>query len=106
MAMKTKTQKKNAAKIKCFTVCGCTGANNKKFLTHILSKPNTTADQAVYVLTGSVLIEGIIHKHVLSLFSSICRFEEGSTARQLAERQLHRKATCRKTASCEGFKQP
>ena len=34
---------------------------NKKFLKNILSLPTTTADSAVYVLTGTILMEGVIH---------------------------------------------
>ena len=38
---------------------------NKKFLKHILSLPTTTADCAVYILTGTIPLEGIIHKRAL-----------------------------------------
>ena len=61
---------------------------NKKFLKHILSLPTTTADSAVYVLTGTIPIEGVIHKRALSLFGNVCRLGENSTERQLATRQL------------------
>ena len=44
---------------------------NKKFLKHILSLPTTTADSAVYVLTGTIPTEEVIHKRALSLVTSI-----------------------------------
>ena len=61
---------------------------NKKFLKHNLSLPTTTSDSVVYVLTGTIPIEGVIHKCALSLFGNVCRLGEGSTERQLAIRQL------------------
>ena len=61
---------------------------NKKFLKHIPSLPITTADPAVYVLTGSIPTEGVIHKRALSLFGNVCRLGESSTERQLATRKL------------------
>ena len=44
---------------------------NKKFLKHILSLPSTTADAAVYVLTGTIPVEGVIRKRTLSLFGNV-----------------------------------
>ena len=61
---------------------------NKKFLKHILSLPNTTADSAVYILTGTIPVEGVIHKRALSLFGNVCRQEKNSTEQRLATRQL------------------
>ena len=49
---------------------------NKNFLKHILSLPTTTADCAVYILTGTIPLEGIIHKRALSLFGNVCRQHE------------------------------
>ena len=46
---------------------------NKKCLKYILAIPTTTAEPAIYTLTGSIPLEGIIHKHTLSLFGNICR---------------------------------
>ena len=62
--------------------------SNRKFLKHILGVPDTTADPAVYVLTGTITVVGVIHKCVLSLFGSVCRLDENSTERKLAERQF------------------
>ena len=68
--------------------------SNKKFLKHILGVPDTTADPGVYVLTGTIPVEGVIHKRALSLFGNVCRLEEYFTERQLAERQLVVKDLC------------
>ena len=46
---------------------------NMKFLTLILSLPIPTADPAVYVLSGTLPIEAVIHKRVLTFFGNICR---------------------------------
>ena len=39
---------------------------NKKFLKMILSLPVTTADPAVYIISGTLPIEAIVHKRVLT----------------------------------------
>ena len=62
--------------------------SNKKFLKHILGVSDITADPAIYILTGTIPLEGVIHKRVLSLFGNICRLEGTSTEVRLAERQL------------------
>lgn len=53
-----------------------------------MSLPNPTADPAVYILTGTIPIEGLIHKRALSLFGNVCRSGDGATEWQLAKRQL------------------
>ena len=60
----------------------------KKFLKEVLSLPDTVADPAVYILTGTTPIEAVIHKRALTLYGSICRLEENSVEKQLARRQL------------------
>ena len=40
--------------------------------------PDTTADPTVYILTGTIPLEGVIHKRALSLFGNICRLEDTS----------------------------
>ena len=60
----------------------------KKFLKHILSLPVTVADSAVYVLSGALPVEGVIHKRALTLFGSICRLEEDTVEKRVARRQL------------------
>ena len=58
--------------------------SNKKFLKHILGVSDTTADPAVYILTGTIPLEGVIHKRALSLFGN----EDTLIEVRLAERQL------------------
>lgn len=53
----------------------------KKFLKQILSLPNSTADPAIYILSGTIPIEGVIHKRALILFGSICRLPEDSVGK-------------------------
>ena len=60
----------------------------KKFLKQILSLPNSTADPAIYILSGTIPIEGVIHKRALILFGSICRLPEDSVEKKMARRQL------------------
>ncbi|MEW8546756.1 MAG: reverse transcriptase domain-containing protein, partial [Candidatus Thiodiazotropha sp.] len=61
---------------------------HKKFLKQILSLPNTVADPAVYILSGAIPVEGVVHKRALTLFGSLCRLDEASIEKQLARRQL------------------
>ena len=60
----------------------------KKLLKQILSLPDTVADPATYILTGSIPIEGVIHSRALNLFGSVCRLSEESLEKQVARRQL------------------
>lgn len=60
----------------------------KKLLKQILSLPDTAADPAVYILTGSLSIEGIIHSRALTLFGNVCRLSEDSIEKQIARRQV------------------
>ena len=60
----------------------------KKILKQILSLPITVADPAVFILSGAMPIEAIIHKRLLILYGSICRLDESSIEKQLARRQL------------------
>ena len=62
--------------------------SNKKFLKHILGVSDTTANPAVYILTGTIPIECDIHKRALSLFGNIFQLEDTSIEVRLAERQL------------------
>ena len=61
---------------------------NKRNLKHILSLPITTADPAVYILSGTLPIEAMIHQRVLTFFGNISRLPESSVENQLAVRQL------------------
>ena len=60
----------------------------KELLKQRLSLPDTVADSATYILTGSIQIEGVIHSRALNLFGSVCRLSEDSVEKQVARRQL------------------
>ena len=64
---------------------------HKKFMKHILTLPVNTADTAIYILSGTIPIEGYLHKRALSLYGNICRLDQTSTEWRLAERQLSTK---------------
>ena len=66
-------------------ICECVYVN---VLKQILSLPITVADLAVFILSGAMPIEAIIHKRILILYGSICRLDESSIEKQLARRQL------------------
>ena len=57
-------------------------------LKQILSLPTSTASPAVYILTGVLPAEAMIHKRILALFGSICRLSEESVEKRLARRQF------------------
>ena len=59
----------------------------KKLLKQVLSLPDTVADPAVYVLTGTIPIEAVVQKRALTLLGSICRLDGDSVEKQLARRQ-------------------
>ena len=60
----------------------------KQFIKQILSLPVTVSDPAVYILSGAMPIEGVIHKRALVLFGSLRRLGEESVEKRLARRQL------------------
>lgn len=64
----------------------------KKLLKQILSVPCTTADPAVYLLSGLLPAEAIIHKRLLTLYGNITRLSENSVEKRLAKRQLEVKS--------------
>ena len=61
---------------------------HKRFLKQILSLPQTVADPAVYILSGAIPLEAVIHSRALTLFGSICRLDESTVEKRLARRQL------------------
>ena len=65
---------------------------NKQFIKQLLSLPSTAADSAVYILSGTIPIEGTIHKRALTLFGNVCRLDDNSKEKQLAQRQFSVKA--------------
>lgn len=64
----------------------------RKLLKQILSIPCTTADPAVYLLSGLLPAEASIHKKLLSLYGNITRLSENSVEKRLAKRQLEVKS--------------
>lgn len=46
------------------------------------------ADPAVYILSGAMTVEGVIHNRPLVVFGSLCRLGEDSVEKRLARRQL------------------
>ncbi|MCG8048991.1 MAG: reverse transcriptase domain-containing protein [Candidatus Thiodiazotropha endolucinida] len=60
----------------------------KKIMKQVLSLSTTVADPAVYMLSGTLPAEAMIHKRTMSLFGNITRLSKSSIERQLAERQL------------------
>ena len=61
---------------------------HKTLLKQKLSLPDTVAVPAVYILTGTIPVEGVIHSRALNLFGSICRLSDHSIEKQLARRQI------------------
>ena len=60
----------------------------KQFIKHVLSLPTTVADSAVYNISGTIPIAGVIHKRALTLFGNICRLDDSIIEKQLALRQF------------------
>ena len=61
---------------------------NKHNIKHLLSLPVTVADPAIYLLSGTLPIQTMIHHRVLTLFGYISRPSDSSIEKRLAERQL------------------
>ena len=59
----------------------------KKILKQILSLPITVADPAVYILSGTLPMEGIIHKRTLILYGNICRLVESSVEKTTSDQR-------------------
>ena len=60
----------------------------KRLIKQILSVPITVADPAIYLLSGALPVEAVIHKRILSLFGNITRLPSQSIEDRLAKRQL------------------
>ena len=60
----------------------------KQFIKQSLSLPVTVADPAMYILSGAIPIEGVIHKRALVLFGSLCRLGKEPVEKRLPRRQL------------------
>ena len=59
----------------------------KTLLRQIQHLPESTATPAIYLLLGSITLEGLIHIKMLTFFGSVLR-REGSTDNQVIKRQL------------------
>ena len=60
----------------------------KHSIKHLLSLPVTVADPAIYLLSGTLPIEAMIHHRVLTFFGNVSRLSNSSIEKRLAERQL------------------
>ena len=48
---------------------------HKRFIKQSLFLPQMVADPAVYILSGVIPLEAVIHSRALTLFGSICRLD-------------------------------
>ena len=48
----------------------------KRLIKQVLSIPSTVADPAVYLLSGALPVEAVIHKRILSLFGNLTRIRD------------------------------
>ena len=62
--------------------------SKKHYIKHLLSLPVTTADRAMYILSGTLPVEAMAHQRVLTFFENISRLPESSVEKQLAKQQL------------------
>ena len=60
---------------------------NKKYLKFLLAVPVTVANAAIYVLSGTMPVQGTLDQRILNLFGNICRLSDSSIEKQLAKRQ-------------------
>ena len=60
----------------------------KKILKQVLSLSTNDADPAVYIISGALPAEAMIHKRILLLFGNITRLTENAIEYNLAKRQL------------------
>lgn len=65
----------------------------KRLLKQLLSLPQNIADPAIYILSGLLPMEAMIHLKCLTLFGNITRSSRNSIEWRLAERQLLGKST-------------
>ena len=60
----------------------------KKILKQVLSLSSNVADPAVYIISGTLPAEAMIHKRILSLFGNINRLTKNVIEYNLAKTQL------------------
>ena len=63
---------------------------NKHNIKHLLSLPVTVADPAIYLLSGTLPIEAMIHNRVLTFFGNVSRLSDSSIEKRLAVKSLDR----------------
>ena len=54
----------------------------------ILLLPDTVADPAVYILSGSTPVEFTVYKRALTKYGNICRLDDKATENQLTRKAL------------------
>ena len=64
----------------------------KKILKQVLSLPQNTSDAAIYMLSGLLPAEAMVHRKVLIFYYSVCLQPDTSVEKRLARRQLAVKA--------------
>ena len=72
----------------CKTLIDKLETYQKKMLKQILSLPTSTADVAVYVISGFLPVEGQIDKKILTLLNNVARQDNTSVEKEIAIRQL------------------
>jgi hypothetical protein len=60
----------------------------KDLLCQIQGLPGRVATEAIFLLSGCLPLEAILHERMLGLYGSICRLQDGHSLRDLAIRQL------------------
>ena len=72
----------------CKTLINKLETYQKKMLKQILSLPTSTADVAIYVISGFLPVEGQIDKKILTLLNNVARQDNTSVEKEIAIRQL------------------
>ena len=68
----------------CKTLINKLETYQKKMLKQILSLPTSTADVAVYVISGFLPVEGQIDKKILTLLNNVARQDNTSVEKEIA----------------------
>ena len=74
--------------LSCKTLINKQETYQKKMLKQILSLPTSTADVAVYVISGFLPVEAQIDKNTLTLLNNVARQDDTSVKKQIAIMQL------------------
>lgn len=60
----------------------------KNLLRQVQGLPPRVATEAIYLLTGTLPLEAVLHERVLNLLGSVYRLKEGHRLRELGDRQM------------------